>query len=88
MTTALTYQVPLAFFSISACVTFARSFHPLPCINTYKRPQCTMACPKQALSCLCSCEWTRRKTKSDEANWLYLPTIYPADALVTLKAAA
>ncbi|KAL3155714.1 hypothetical protein ABBQ32_012735 [Trebouxia sp. C0010 RCD-2024] len=34
-----------------------------------------------------SCEWTRRKTKSDEADWLYLPTIYPADALITLKAA-
>lgn len=35
-----------------------------------------------------SCTWTRRKTKSDEADWLYLPTIYPADALITLKAAA
>ena len=33
----------------------------------------------------CSCEWTRRKTKSDAADWLYLPTIYPADSLVTLK---
>lgn len=32
-----------------------------------------------------SCEWTRRKTKSDAADWLYLPTIYPADSLVTLK---
>ena len=35
----------------------------------------------------CSCEWTRRKTKSDDSNWLYLPTIYPADSLITLKVA-
>ena len=48
-----------------------------------------MSCVSESVDCvLCSCEWTRRKTKSDEADWLYLPTIYPADALITLKATA
>ena len=36
----------------------------------------------------CSCEWTRRKTdksQDDASQWLYLPTIYPADSLIDLR---
>ncbi|EIE22849.1 cytochrome P450, C-22 desaturase [Coccomyxa subellipsoidea C-169] len=34
-----------------------------------------------------SCDWTRRRTEAsadDASNWLYLPTIYPHDSLITL----
>ena len=57
------------------------------------------ACKKQLLVCFdgeskwqtcftCSCNWTRRvtnKSKDDAVNWQYLPTIYPADSLITLS---
>lgn len=33
-----------------------------------------------------SCNWTRRKTCSDDSNWKYLPTIYPNTSLITLSA--
>ncbi|CAL5229225.1 g12509 [Coccomyxa viridis] len=35
-----------------------------------------------------SCDWMRRRTEgsaSDAENWLYLPTIYPHDSLITLQ---
>lgn len=37
--------------------------------------------------CSYSCNWTRRRTQGsadDAKNWLYLPTIYPHDSLISL----
>ncbi|BDA50415.1 Cytochrome P450 710A1 [Coccomyxa sp. Obi] len=38
-----------------------------------------------------SCDWTRRRTQAsadDSKNWLYLPTIYPHESLITLHSKA
>lgn len=35
-----------------------------------------------------SCQWTRRRTEAssdDLRNWLYLPTVYPADSLISMR---
>ena len=40
--------------------------------------------------CSYSCKWTRRRTEGsadDAENWLYLPTIYPHDSLISLHRA-
>ena len=68
----------------------AHVYSPLDVWHMYMDLMSVQSLAQELSGCLYSCKWTRRRTQGsadDAQNWLYLPTIYPHDSLITLHRA-
>ena len=87
-----------SFISLGRCMDYCT--HERPLSDSCILPRCMSGKHTRMLivqsivqglgACSCSCKWTRRRTPGsadDAKNWLYLPTIYPHDSLITLHRA-